>query len=229
MKKLISLLGLALGLLVMTHSTQATAHNHWGMWGYGHASTLEEGYLRGYADYIRSLGAANLSNAEAQIYYQQAYWQYLKNQKLRVQTYYELKNIHDAYIAQLRAKNKPMTPAQMLALQKKNRPPRLAREQWDSATKSLKWPFLLTGPEFAAQRDQLNAAFAERAAHPTEVGMESQTFLDITAAVRAARESLHALVRTAHPMQYVSATAFLRTLEFEARLLPEWSDVQQNP
>ena len=69
--------------------------------GYGHASTVQEGAQRGFADVVRSAGYANLKNAQAANINQDTYSKYLDNRLQRTQTYFENRKMNKAYRAEL--------------------------------------------------------------------------------------------------------------------------------
>src|SRR5687768_6794213 len=82
-------------LLAMTGATfgQTQPYGGWGGYHY-HSSTEVEGAQRGFADFIRSAGAANLMNSEAASKYEDARKKYLENRLQATQTYFDMRRIN---------------------------------------------------------------------------------------------------------------------------------------
>ena len=181
-----------------------------------HASTAAEGYYRGYADFLRGLGVYNVDSAIAAGLYQDAYEHWLKNHRLWVESYYAIRDLHDAWA---KAHHPPVTAEQAQKLAKMGIPQRLSPKQWDATTKSLAWPAVLKVEDFEKDRLQLNMLFAEHFESPKDAGLGTANYNAIRATVDEMREELKAHIRNPgiSPTAYIEARKFLDTLAYEAR------------
>src|SRR5215213_1967655 len=65
-------------------------------YGYGyHASTFEEGVLRGYAALATGIGQGNYLNSLARINNEEARTKYIKNRELAAQTYFAMRQANE--------------------------------------------------------------------------------------------------------------------------------------
>ena len=181
--------------------------------GYDHASTYEEGVLRGYADLTRSQGESAYWHSLASINRQEAFAKYLRNREQNTETYFRTRAINrDA-----RAATRPqrLTTEQYAALAKKQAPDRLNEQQYHRAFGRLNWPAVLMGEQFAAEREILNMAFAARAS--SDAGVSSV----FSSRVREHTDSMQARLRSRmdslNQMEYLAGRKFLAGLAIEAQ------------
>ncbi len=186
-------------------------------WGGYHSSTEAEGYLRGMGAYFDGLGNLRVNTAIAHNYLQQAYTQYLNNSKLRLQVYYERKEMHDAYWAK---KNPPMTQEKRDRIAKMGLPARLAAGDRNYSTGALKWPAILKGDEYRDDRAEIEKLFSERAEKPDQAGAGSQNCRDIQAAVDEMAEAHKAKIHEMVNADFIAGSRFLKTLRYEAKFKP---------
>lgn len=223
------LLARAIGVVLLFFTVTSHADPRWAndmsfwrwydgqYYGLHHSSTLEEGVLRGYGEYVRSLGAYHVARSIAAKHYQEAYSLYLKNLEEATRTYYERKRIHEEYVKENR--RKPLSPEKLAELAKKAAPARLLPAQWNESAKTLVWPMLLKREEFVDARNALNRLFAERFANPEFSGAGSKNCEEVAVIVEEAMEDLRQILGAERTpaAAYVPAKKFLETLKHEAR------------
>ena len=84
---------LVLGMLCLAVPARA----QWG-WGGGYRpSTAAESYQRGFADVVRSAGAANVMNSAAMINVEEARSKNIENDLKATETYFEKKRVNKEY------------------------------------------------------------------------------------------------------------------------------------
>ncbi len=128
-----------------------------------HASTLQEGILRGRADVIRSQGEANLLHSQAALNYQEAYSRQLDNKVKRVDTYWSARSVYDRNRA-IQDRERLEKTARKLA---KSRLEPLEVHEFDPTTGMVYWPALLQSPEFAPYRMRLDVLLQKRSVYGT--------------------------------------------------------------
>lgn len=156
------------GLFALTASTASAQYGPAIRYGnngtpaiYHHASTLEEGVLRGTADLARGIGDMNYSNSLALINGQEARRRAIENRRAYVETYFEVKRINRQAKAQTQ---RPRPTAETLVrLARESAPKNLTAGDFDPSTGALAWPAALSGDDFAAQREAIDASFGSAA------------------------------------------------------------------
>ena len=102
-----TVLALMVALAAASAPSSGLARDYfYGYRGGYHASTAAEGYQRGMADIIRSRGQANLMNAQAAGYLEDARAKYLENRYRATEIYYERRKIYQQEQAAKHAKRK---------------------------------------------------------------------------------------------------------------------------
>ncbi len=176
------------------------------------ASTAGESHARGYADVVRSQGMANLANSEAAINMTEAAKRDMENRDQWTDTYFQMRQKNRDY----RAAERGPRPSRedFVRIAAAGRPDKLSPSQLDSVTGEINWPRVLTQPQFADSRAELEALFANRAAY-------GQSTLDdyskIDATIKAMSEELKKIVRDVPPSDYTASKRFLDSLAFENR------------
>jgi hypothetical protein len=195
---------------------------YWGYDGGYHASTAEEGILRGYSSVIRSAGEYQESLAQARIDNEEARRKYLENQMIAQQ------NAIEAYQRRKAAQHEnlpqPLTAAQREEALAMARPKPLAPNQFNPAFGEIRWPEVLQGDEFAAARNEMERLVSPALAGGVERG-------DATAASQLASQMLAQLkdkVGTVVPSDYMQARNFLTSLSYEVRNLPQVEGLASN-
>jgi hypothetical protein len=178
---------------------------------YHHASTLEEGVLRGGADFFRGIGEASYNSSLAAINAQEAYSRYLDNRLKATATYFDNRKLNrDA-----RAEERGQRPSQEdLARYAKSRAPnRLPAYTFDAARNALIWPEVFNHPYFAAEREAIDRMMAARGG----AGPESR---EIQVATAQMIEKLRMVVHNVPGGEYAAAKRFLTSLHHEMNYAP---------
>jgi hypothetical protein len=187
-----------------------------GGYGYGHASTAEEGFQRGMADVIRSKGAANLMNSEASKNWEEGRKKYIENRQLWTQTYFEMQQMNRQYRD---AKAGPKPSSEDLYRYAKDRAPdRLSPSELDPLTAAIDWPMALQEPAFAEQRKQMEELFAKRMT--AEGTANPDTYFAITRTGQEMEAELKSRIGDYHPNLYLQAKRFIQGLLYESTLPP---------
>lgn len=181
---------------------------------YRHASTETEGFLRGQADYVQSVGQADYYRSLAAVNYQDAYRRSLENARLYTQVYLERKEMMKQY--QERYREKPPTKEQVQHLTAISRPTRLDNDEYDRVTGKLSWPHILRQSKYDALREQIDVLMASR--NETNSGDGSVTHTEISQLVDATRRLLKDNFENVTRQQFGMAMVFLNALEYESQL-----------
>jgi hypothetical protein len=222
-KKLV--LAFAAVALALNSSSPAFAYRRgrggYGGYGGGAGSTVAGSYLAGAAMYTRAAGQFNLNSSMAATNYQQAYSQWIDNQKKREQTYFDMRRMNASYRAEMEMQRPHPTSDQLVVFSKSRDPERLNAEQFDPATAILNWPPTLKESEFASEREKLEELFAERLAEPQDAGLGTHNYRDAQRVVAAMNDKLHAEIDKVGADEYIAASKFLKSVGYEARFAPE--------
>jgi hypothetical protein len=220
MKATISTASVVMAVLALAGAAQAQGYATAGMlsgwdgygYAYGHASTLEEGWLRGLASLAAAQGEGDYYNSLASINYQQAYTQYAKNCELATETYFKIKQTNKA--AREAMQPERLTYEQYVSLAKKAAPARLTQQEYNRTVGRLNWPDVLTGDEFADERAELDLAFESRS--PGDAGANSAFYSQVRQLSISLQAKLKDKVQELDTAQYVAAKRFLMSLSYES-------------
>jgi hypothetical protein len=182
---------------------------------YHHASTVEEGWQRGRADIIRSAGLKNLLDSEAQINWEEARKRAYDNHVYGIQKYFEGRALNRQYRAVERGPRPTEQDLYRYAAARK--PDRLSNEQLDPVMGAVSWPPGLLGPEFEADRAELERLFAQRAIAGFLAGQELTA---VRMHIQSMVATLKSQVRSLPPQTYVESKNFLESLSYESLLAP---------
>jgi hypothetical protein len=192
-------------------------HHHGGGYGYGgygyHASTYEEGVLRGFGSLIRSQGEANYFNSLARINNQEALSKYLANREQATETYFRMQQINRA--ARDAQRPQRMTTEQYASLAKKLAPGRLSESEYDRTLGRLSWPAVFSSETFAEERAALDTAFAAR--RPEDSGVASAFSGRVREISTLMQAKLQAQLPFMDQREYLAAKKFLTGLSYEAQ------------
>jgi hypothetical protein len=177
---------------------------------YHHASTWEEGVMRGRGDVLRAWGEANYNNSLALLNSQEAYSRYLDNRLKAISTYFDMRELNRQY----RAEERGQRPSEedLARYAKERAPDRLAAHQMDAAYNRLIWPEALRDARFDAEREAVDELMMHRGA-----GSENREIQQLTTAMI---ESLRTQVHAMKPNDYVVARRFLTSLHYEMNFAP---------
>ena len=181
---------------------------------YHHASTLEEGMARGWADAVRAAAEARLLRAEALRSYEEARAKYLENRLKTTKTYFEMRRCNRVYRD---AERRPRpTQEDLIRNAKDLAPDRLSPAELDPLSGHINWPGLLKEGPYATSASKLDALFAQRA----RSGYISHgQMMEIQRTARTIKDELKKHVREHHGNVYVQAKIFIDGLIYES-LLP---------
>ena len=186
-------------------------HAQWG-WGPSyHASTAGESYQRGFADVVRSAGAANLMNSAAMKNVEDARAKYINNRLNATKTYFEMKRYNKDY----RDANKKPRPTseQLFRLAKSKTPGTLSPADLDPVTGAVNWPEVLQTEAYDEAREKLDALFADRA---KAGNADYELCQKISENVQQMQDDLKGQINDIAPQVFSSANAFLKKLEYSA-------------
>lgn len=204
-------------------SADASAYRRYGggyggNWGYAGAGTTPFGSaMLGIAASTQAAGQYNLYTSQAAINYQQAYQCWIENQKLRTQTYFDMRRMNASYRAELEMQHPHATPEEIDAFNRSRMPEHLSANTFDPSHGMIEWPPLLTRSEFDGARGRLEGLFSEAAGDPHGSGLGTQNYRDIQQVVGEMSDTLHSEIKQFGPDEYIAATKFLKSLAFEAR------------
>lgn len=222
MKSRFLLLGLSLALVIASDASAQRRYGRgyggYGGFGYGGAgSTAFGSAMLGTAAATYAAGSFNLNTSMAARNYQDAYTQWILNQKLREQTYFDMRRMNASYRAELEMMHPHATPQELEEFNHARVPEQLSANELDAARGIIQWPGALNRKEFEDNRTRLEGLFAEAAADPHGSGLGTQNYRDIQAAVDEMSDKLHSEIKQFKPDEYIPATKFLKSLAFSAR------------
>jgi hypothetical protein len=177
---------------------------------YHHASTWEEGVMRGAGDVFRAVGEARYNSSLALVNGQEAYSRYLDNRLKAVSTYFEVQNLNREYRAEKRGQR--ATEEDLARYAKDRAPDRMAAHELDPTANRIVWPEALNDARFDAPRTTIDSLIARRGA-----GAENR---EVQQLAESMIEELRTHVREMKPADYVAAKRFLTSLHYEMEFAP---------
>jgi hypothetical protein len=179
---------------------------------YHHASTVFEGFFRGIADAMRSLGDAAKRFSEAEINEEIAKQRRIENHQREVTTWFDLKKVNLEWQRFLRGPRH--TQADYARWAAADKPRLLNGSELDPVTGQLKWPILLQIQEFGPYRQIVERVFARWIMSGTLSWDDLDCVQQTTDAMLA---MLKARIHSLPQMEYMDATNFLKRLSYTAR------------
>lgn len=170
------------------------------------------------SDVITARGTDAVLNSQAAQGFEKARKEKIENNLESAQTFYEMRRIHQKYVDEL-DKRQHAPVADQVRIGKKMLPRRLTSSQLDPITGKIYWPDLLSGPEFAAPRQQLDQLFEHRSSMAGGIG--SGRYEMIQKAVNQMTDQLRTHIDQLHTSNYLYCLEFLRSLAYEAGYLPQ--------
>jgi hypothetical protein len=217
MKLRLFLLALAVTLLVRGDAL-AYRRGRGGGGGFAGAGTTAFGSaMLGTAAATYAAGTYNLNTARAGVSYQQAYRRWIENQKLREQTYFDMRRMNASYRAEQEMQHPHATPEAIDDFNHARLPAPLSANQFDPAKGVIEWPGVLNRKEFNDGRARLEGLFTDAAADPRSSGLGTQNYRAIQTTIGEMSDKLHSEIRQFKPDEYLAANRFLKSLAFEAR------------
>ena len=164
---------------------------------------------------VTAQGQYNYNAAAAAVNEEAARAAALDNSSRGLREWYTRKQVNAEYVA---AKNPTPSPGLLNRLAELKRPDRLTQGQYSRQTRKLNWPVILTDPVFDEERIALDEAFAQRGAF--DAGTDSQFYRTTNQLCKKMREKMVDAIEQMSSTDSISARKFLRSLEWEARILP---------
>jgi len=163
-------------------------------------------------------GQYNMNTAIGARYLQDAQARSIQNYRDAIDARYAIKRANDLYRSEKFAKER-MTPELLSRIIQAKLPDRLTALEYNPRTGSLKWPEILRGPEFSADRQAIEQAFAQRRGE--DVGVTSIFYRQVSQRAQNMHEKMVSQIEKIPPEDSIAARKFLKGVEFEARHLPE--------
>jgi len=174
---------------------------------------------------LSGAGQYNLNTAIGARYLEDARGKYIRNYRDAIDARYAIKRAHDTYVAEKYAQEK-MTPELLSRVIQAKLPDRLSAAEYNARTGDLEWPAALMGPEFSADRRAIDNAFAQRRGE--DVGMTSIFYRDVSLRTQRMHSTMLSQIDKMPTTDSIAARKFLKSLEFEARHLPEAAGLAVN-
>lgn len=184
-----------------------------------YASTAQGDPLYGTAAVTAAAGQAALNASMGAEYLQNAYQHWIENQKLRTQTYLDMRRMNASYRAENRVQ--APTPEQLIIFNKSRLPDRLTADQLDQEHGQIKWPHVLLRDEFASERAALEYLFAERAARPYNTGLGTQNYREIRRVTDDLHDTLRGVLDEITADEFIAGNKFINSLAYEGRFEPD--------
>lgn len=208
---------LSLVIVLMASSRSALCQGNYGgypqPYGDNRATTPGQARAYGMSSVIRSKGQYNQQTSEAAINMTEAASRQMDNQIQRTDTYFQKQQMNKSYRAA--AQRPRATKEQLTRLAQVGLPARLSPSELDSVTGKITWPVFLTQDLFAADRKELEEAFAERAKAGTATW---DNLVRIEKGTRAMQAQLKTQAKKVSSASlYVQAKSFINSLAYEAK------------
>jgi len=190
------------------------------------ATALDGGsYLEGVGAAAAGAGQYNLNSSMAAMYGEQARGMYIQNYRNAIDARFAIKRANDLYRSEKFAKER-MTPELLSRVIQARLPDRLSALEYNPRTGALKWPSVLMGPEFSADRQAIEQAFAQRRGE--DVGVTSIFYRQVSQHAQNMHEKMVSEIEKIPTGDSVAARKFLKSVDFEARHLPETAGLAIN-
>ena len=183
--------------------------NNWSY--YNHASTAEEGFLRGQAAAVQAVGQANYMQSLAAVNYAEAARLRIENNRLYVKT--TLSNREEVQSYRERYARRPITKEQWQEFSKRALPDRLTSDQYSNG--KLVWPHILRMEEYSPLRKRLDVLVAGRSVEDSGDGSPSQR--EISSLIDTVKVLLRENIDTLSSSQYGNSKWFLICLDYEMK------------
>ncbi len=189
----------------------------YGSYNYG-AGFYESSVMEGAGSLLTGAGSYNLQSAQAIDTLEMAKAKYIQNYRDAIDARYAIKRANDMYRAEKFAKEKTSPELLSRVIQAKL-PDRLSAAEYDRRTGEMNWPAVLLAPEFAADRQAVEQAFAQRRGE--DVGVTSIFYREVSQRAQRMHNTMLSKIENIPTSDSIAARKFLKSIEFEARHLPE--------
>ena len=179
---------------------------------------LESSVLEGSGALLSGAGSYNLNTAQAADVLESARAKYIQNYRAAIDARYAIKRANDLYRSEKYARER-MTPELLSRVIQAKLPDRLSAAEYNRRSGDLEWPVVLMQPQFDADRRAVEDAFAQR--RPEDVGMTSIFYRDVSQRCQRMQGTMLSQIDELSTTDSIAARKFLKSVEFEARHLPE--------
>ena len=163
---------------------------------------------------VAAQGQYNYNAAAADVLEENARAAAMENSSRGLREWYARKQLNADYLAA-----KSRTSAGLLnRLAEIKRPDRLTLGQYSRQAGKLNWPAVLMDPLFEEERIALDEAFSQRQAF--DAGTDSRFYRTVSQLCKQLHEKMVSAIDQMSTTDSISARKFLRSLEFEAKILP---------
>ena len=181
------------------------------------ASTAFGSAAQGMAQVIGAKGSYNLQTAQGAVFAEEALSKDIDNRKKSTETYFEMRNINEAYQAAHRSPR--LSKEQYARMAAVDAPKRLTTSQFDPASGKIAWPDLLQETEYETYRASLDSLFAERAS--ASGGSGSQIYRSIRDYCKQMLQQLRThsgdVPEQISSREYMGSKYFIDSLAYEAQ------------
>lgn len=189
----------------------------YGSYNYG-GGFYESSLMEGAGSLLAGAGSYNLQTAQAIDTMEMAKAKYAQNYRDAIDARYAIKRANDMYRGEKFAKER-MTPELLGRVISAKLPDRLSAAEYDRRTGELNWPAVLTAPQFSADRQAIEQAFAQRRGE--DVGVTSIFYREVSQRAQRMHSTMLAQIDSIPTADSIAARKFLKRIEYEARHLPE--------
>ena len=175
-------------------------------------------YLEGVGAAAAGAGQYNLNSSMAAMYGEQTRSMYIQNYRNAIDARFAIKRANDLYRSEKFSKER-VTPELLGRIIQAKLPDRLSAAEYNPRSGGLKWPAPLMAPEFSADRHAIAQAFAQR--RPEDVGATSIFYREVSQRAERMHNTMVSEIEGLPPADSIAARKFLKSIEFEARHLPE--------
>jgi len=163
---------------------------------------------------LSARGQYNYNAAAADVQEEAARAAALETSSRGLREWYARKQLNADYLA---AKTQT-APGILERVAQIKRPDRLTLGQYSRQAGKLNWPAVLTDPVFEEERIALDEVFAQRQAF--DAGTDSHFYRTVSQLIKQLREKMVNSIDQMSTTDSVRARKFLRSIEFEAKILP---------
>lgn len=189
----------------------------YGSFNYG-GGFYESSVMEGAGSLLAGAGSYNLNTAHAADVLESARAKYIQNYRDAIDARFAIKRANDLYRSEQYAKER-MSPELLSRVIQAKLPDRLSAAEYNPRTGDLAWPAVLMSPEFDMDRRVIEDAFAQRRGE--DVGMTSIFYREVSQRTQRMHGKILAQIDDLPTTDSIAARRFLKSLEFEARHLPE--------
>ena len=179
---------------------------------------LESSIAEGLGAMMAGAGQYNLNSAQAVDILENARAKNIENYKNAIEARYAIKRANAEYRA-AKFEQERMTPEMLTRISQAKLPDRLSAAEYSPRTGELRWPAVLLEPEFAADRVAIDSVFAQR--QPEDVGMTSVFYREVSQRCQRMHNTMLSHIDDFSTTDSIAARRFLKSLEYEARHIPE--------